>query len=51
MLQKVLIKAETVEKIMNGVREVAGFVSYLGMDSPCSLQIAKNLSLYQMTVR
>ena len=57
----VLIKVRTAEKIMNAikktgasvtsVRDKKGLVGYPGMASPCSLQIAKNLSLYHMTAR
>jgi len=51
MLQKIFIKAIKVEKIVNAIKEAAGLVSYLGLASPCSSQIAKNLSLYHLTVR
>ena len=35
----------------NSVRDKKGLVSYPGMATPCSLQIAKNLSLYHLTAR
>ena len=34
-----------------GVRDKKGLVGYPGMATACSLQIAKNLSLYHMTAR